>query len=792
MLCIYSPCFGQVLTVIDQESRLGLEHVVVQGINLSFASTTNAQGQVVMGPHAGSDSFALILLGYENLVLSYDDMQKSHWLVGLINTTFSLDHVVIVANRWQQHEKDLAQTHISLNQGQIQRKAPQTTADMLGQTGAVFIQKSQQGGGSPMIRGFAANRLLISVDEVRMNNAIFRSGNLQNMLSVDPFSLSRAEVLFGPASLMHGSDAIGGVMGFYTLVPQFGSEDHKKRLSIHAVSRYGTANHEKTGHIDMGLGGKRWAWVGSLSGNSFGDLYMGKYGPNEYLHPYTLGQENGADTVLSPANPLRQEGTGFNQWHLLQKVAWQPCEKFSLTYAFHHAATTNISRYDRMLRTRNSLPVSAVWYYGPQLWTMHHLSASWGRTGLWADNGGLSLAYQKFEESRHDRDYGSPTTQHRLERVDAWSLNLDLKKRLSGQTTVLYGWEGVYNHVNSKGYATTGVQRETAPARYPQADWFSGALYLNFLYKAHEHWHLEAGGRISAFALYAEFDTGFYPLPFTTAQLSHTAPTASLGISHMPLPHLKLKLNLSSGFRAPNVDDVGKVFDSEPGMVVVPNPGLGPEYAYSADLGGAWIGKDWIKVDLSAYYTHLSKAMVRLPFALQGQDSMWYDGEWSRVYAIQNAAYARVYGLQLGAEAKILGGWTAQGQFSIQHGHELLEDGTMDRLRHAAPWFGKTAVQYNGEHIELTGWAQFNGPIPASRLPMEARSKPYLYAKDASGNPYAPGWWTLHFRAVYQMYDWMELQLAAENILNRRYRPYGSGLAAPGFHAMLSAAVKLR
>ena len=78
---------------------------------------------------------------------------------------------------------------------------PQTTADLLGQIGSVFIQKSQMGGGSPMIRGFATNRVLMVADGVRMNNAIYRSGNNQNIISIDPFSLEDAEVIFGPGSI---------------------------------------------------------------------------------------------------------------------------------------------------------------------------------------------------------------------------------------------------------------------------------------------------------------------------------------------------------------------------------------------------------------------------------------------------------------------------------------------------------------------------------------------------------------------------------------------------------------
>ena len=88
-------------------------------------------------------------------------------------------------------------------------------------TGAVFIQKSQLGGGSPMIRGFSTNRILIVVDGVRMNNAIYRSGNLQNIISIDALATEEAEVIFGPGSIIYGSDDIGGVMDFHSLTPRY-------------------------------------------------------------------------------------------------------------------------------------------------------------------------------------------------------------------------------------------------------------------------------------------------------------------------------------------------------------------------------------------------------------------------------------------------------------------------------------------------------------------------------------------------------------------------------------------
>src|SRR5687767_5167273 len=165
-------------------------------------------------------------------------------------TSKTLEEVSISVNKWEQKINEIPNMITKVNKMQILRNNPQTAADLLGQTGMVFIQKSQLGGGSPMIRGFATNRVLLVVDGVRMNNAIYRSGNLQNIISIDALSTESAEVIFGPGSLIYGSDAIGGVMDFHTLEPRF-SKDTQMLVKGSTLGRYSTANKEKTIHADI-------------------------------------------------------------------------------------------------------------------------------------------------------------------------------------------------------------------------------------------------------------------------------------------------------------------------------------------------------------------------------------------------------------------------------------------------------------------------------------------------------------------------------------------------------------
>src|SRR5210317_41068 len=172
-------------------------------------------------------------------------------------------------SKWEQQQKDVPQKIIGINAQNIAFNQPQTAADLLQQSGNVYVQKSQLGGGSPMIRGFAANRLLLSVDGVRMNNAIFRGGNLQNVIALDPFSIENTEVTLGSGSVIYGSDAIGGVMSFYTQSPKLSYSDSLQFRS-NAVVRYSSANNENTGHFDFNLGFKKWAFITNATYSNFG------------------------------------------------------------------------------------------------------------------------------------------------------------------------------------------------------------------------------------------------------------------------------------------------------------------------------------------------------------------------------------------------------------------------------------------------------------------------------------------------------------------------------------------
>ncbi|MDO9551153.1 TonB-dependent siderophore receptor [Rhodonellum sp.] len=790
LILLHVNGFSQVLFVSDQETGQPLAFVSISHLTSKRFSTTDQAGKADISSFRGLDQIEIRLFGYKAQKLNYTDLEQQKFLVHLLPSQITLQQAIVSASSWSQSRQEIPARVTRISKEETALRNPQTAADLLGISGDVFIQKSQQGGGSPMIRGFSTNRLLYTIDGVRMNTAIFRIGNIQNVISLDPFATESTDIYFGPGAIIYGSDAIGAVMSFQTLTPRL-SDTNMLKVSGSAVLRASSANQEKTGHVDVALGGEKWASVTSFSSNNFGDLKMGKHGPEEYLRPNFVQRIENRDEIVPNKNPRIQNPSGYSQVNLMQKIRFKPNEAWDFRYGFHYSESSSYSRYDRHIRFRaNGLPRSAEWSYGPQTWMMHHLQAAYeGETKLF-DQLTIRLARQDFEESRIDRNFNDPIRRTRLEEVVALSANIDFFKNVGERAKLYYGFESIRNAVDSRGTDENidmGT-KVTGPARYPISDWSSHAAYATYQQKISKNSLIQGGLRYNQFILNADFSNNmpFYPLPFETAAINKGAVTASMGWVFNPTDKWMMHVNASTGFRSPNVDDIGKIFDSEPGTVLVPNPNLDAEYAYNAELNVGKVFGENVMLDLTAYYTLLDNAIVRRDFLLNGQDSILYDGELSRVFALQNAAFARIYGLQAALEIKLPRGFTFITRLNYQKGTEETDDGIQNPSRHAPPLFGSARMEYKRKKLRLEGYTEFSGKMDFNQLPLEEKGKPEIYAIDENGRPYSPSWLTLNLKAFYQLSDLFSISGGLENIADVRYRTYSSGIVAPGRNFILS------
>lgn len=782
LLCVGSG-LSQNVKILEESSRLPIAGATIYNASKSISTTSDIDGVANLSRFSEDE-----LIFIEHLLYVDTSIVRS----SITNTTIylkpkieGLDEIVVSASKFQQSKRDIPQKIINVNASSIAFSNPQTSADLLENSSNVFVQKSQMAGGSPMIRGLSTNRLLLVVDGVRMNNAIFRGGNLQNVISIDPFTIHNTEVTLGAGSVVYGSDAIGGVMSFYTQRPQLSYSD-SLYFKGDVLGRYATANNEKTGHLKVNFGLKKWAFLTSLSYTDFDDLRMGRHGPADYIRPEYVQTTDGIDEVVPNDNPLLQLPSGYNQVNLLQKIRYEPKDDWSFDLGLYYTTTSEFSRYDRLLRYKKGRLRSAEWNYGPQRWFMGKLQVTKlsSNSNLY-DKIQSTLAYQNFQESRMDRDFGIPERHVKEEAVDAISFNLDLEKQVGKRTEFFYGLEYIYNQVTSQAiqeHIDTGQSAPTV-SRYPNgSDWQSMAVYTSLKFKPNPKFVFQTGIRYNQVMVNADFteNNAYLHLPFTTTKINTGALTGTAGINWNPNQTLGIRFNASSAFRAPNIDDLGKVFDSEPGAVVVPNDHLKPEYAYGLELGAKLNFENVLILDLATYYTHLDNTLVRRDFTLNDASEIMYDDELSTVQAIQNAAESRIYGFEVGMQINFTNALKLKSHYNIIGGEEEGGNGEKYPLRHAAPQFGATHLIWKDSKFHIDGFMSYNAALSYHQLAPSERKKDYMYALDANGNPYAPSWCTLNLRTQYDVNDAISVTLSLENITDQRYKPYSSGIAAAG------------
>ncbi len=786
------PIYSQSVLLRDKGDGSVVPNVFIYDSDQARSVMSDSRGKADLSLFNEGDILVFQHPAYHTIQRSYRELLDNDWVIKLEGRTIDLDKLTITATSWRQSRDEVPNRIISLDPEQLSFYNPQTTADMLSSSNEVFVQKSQLGGGSPMLRGFSANSVLLVVDGVRMNNAIFRSGNLQNVISIDPNMLDDSEVILGPGSVIYGSDALGGVMAFHTLNPQRGSAE-KANISGQLLTRYSSANQERTVHSRINVGLENWAFLTGVTYSSFDHLRAGGSYPDHYpdfgKRTHYVKRIHGQDSLVANKDPNIQNPSAYHQLNLSQKVRYSANDHLNITYGFHHSQTSDIPRYDRLTEPSEAGLRFGEWYYGPQKWTMHNLVVNLRHITQLFDHGRVSVSYQDYLESRHDRRFQDHWLRNRTESVDAYQASLDLDKQLTGRSSLYYGGEAVWNRVVStanRECINTSQTVVQAP-RYPSggSDYRTFAGYLFYRHKLHESLSIKGGVRYSRVNVRADFSgesLSFYELPFSHITLNTGAVNGLTGISWAPGENWDLSFSASSGFRAPNVDDLAKVFDSEPGSVVVPNKDLEPEYARNLEASVGYKAGPFLHMELTGFHTWLDNAMVRRNYHFNGKDSIMYDGRLSNVLAMVNESAAVIYGGSARATAQWGRGWSASANYTITLGQD--QQGVP--LRHVPPAFGNASITYNTGKIKGSFYVNYNNALEKHNMAPCEQAKTHMYTHDGS-----PAWHTLNAMFSWNIHRTAEVSFGCENILDRHYRPYSSGISAPGRNFILSLRLNL-
>ncbi|MEZ5055689.1 MAG: TonB-dependent receptor [Saprospiraceae bacterium] len=796
--------FDYEITVVDNTGQ-PLPGVNVYTEDKSFNGITDIEGKIILKDAEYSTEYTFSYIGFQTVKLPFYKIRQQAGIVTLKVAISELATVTVVGRR-DEKPQEIPYKVGTIDKKQIAFLNSQTTADALMQNEQVFVQKSQMGGGSINIRGFEANKVLLVVDGVRLNNIIYRAGHLQDAIKVDNNILEQIEVFYGPGSLNYGSDALGGVVHFRTRDPKLldaDADENAKVTGTNAFLRFSSANQEKSAHFDFNYGGKKWGSLTSFNYSDFEDLRAGANRPEEYptfgSRERFIKREDGADRLFATRDTNVQTPTGYTQFDLLQKVKFQPSKNQYFLLNLQYSTTTDIPRYDFLQETHSDGRfVFAEWYYGPQQRMLASLKSQTFANNAFFNKMTIIGAFQRIDEDRYERELDKLWRQYTLENVYVGSLTADFDKRFGESSVLTYGLDVSHNILYSEAGQVNVETEELAAGvmtRYPSggSDMTLAGAYANLRWQSRDSiLGLFGGLRYTWAQLYATYEDNpgdpfrYEPFFYTQGfQTVNSRMTWSAGATANIPGNWQARAIASTAFHAPNIDDFAK-YRVRNFFVRVPNPNLEPEETINGEFS---IGKGFgnlrsstginAQIQASAYYTFLTNAMVEQAFYLNGDTSQTVlfnetDGNEYGVRAIVNAKEAYIAGGAISLDVSAGAHWDFNASVNLSKGR-ILEDGEeAGYLDHIPPLFGKAAVSYEAKKFKLAYVFRFNGEKPAEE---------YGGGEDNLENATPDGtyaWQTHNFYSTYRFGKGISVDFAVENILDFHYRPFSSGVSAPG------------
>jgi hemoglobin/transferrin/lactoferrin receptor protein len=813
VVLIGSITFGQEIKILDKKTGKEVKNVTIYNKSKTISLTTNNHGLANVSPFKNDEIIIFSHISYANYRIKKSILRKQNFTIYLNKQSEQLDEIVISVFKKEEKSKRIAEQIAVLSSKKIQKLSPQTSADLLAIIPGIKVQKSQFGGGSPVIRGMESNRVLLVVDGVRMNNAIYRKGHLQSSITIAPNLLDKIEVVFGPSSVIYGSDALGGVIHYYTKTPKL-SENNEVKSQF--FSRFSSINQEITTNVSAEVSFNNWASFTSISYSDFGELKAGKnrshgfsdWGKVFYYSENVNGNYNENPTINSNPNLLRN--TGYNQTDVLQKFFVPLSKNTDLKINLQYSTSSNIQRFDRLTEIRDITDVSSLkfaeWSYGPQKRLLISSQLLLNPDKNWLESGTITTAYQNLQESRIQRKFGSLDRSYREESVAVFSVNGDFSVPLTEDKTRIlsYGFEFAYNDVSSNAYGQTlnisngeinGFSDDfKVQSRYPDggSNYLSSSLYVGYKQDVNSKSTLNSGIRFTNTSLNAVWiDETFIQLSDNAISANNSAITATLGYVYKPNKNWQLNSVLSSGFRSPNIDDVGRVREKS-GDVTVPNIHVKPEFAYNAEIGiQKYFNDRKFRLSANVFYTLLDNYIIRDRFTINGSDQVLFDGEYGNAVANQNRGNAFITGYTISYLGKLSNAWNTSGFITYTKGRTYDSKEPMSSI---PPLFGQFEVNYKRDKIEVGAALRFNSKKDIEDFNFTEGIDnhdltPVVDANAANNEDIyfgTPSWMTIGVNGRYSVTENFSVQARLDNLFDEHYIEFASGISSPGRNVSVS------
>lgn len=655
--------------------------------------------------------------------------------ISLTDTLLSrtLSEVVISANRFNSLGINTPEAIRVLNTKPVQEYQLRTSPEALALTPGVFVQKTNHGGGSPFIRGLTGNQTLLLMDGIRLSNSTMRYGPNQYFNTIDVFSIDRMEVLRGSGSVQYGSDALGGT------IQAFSHELVNSETGIwggNLVARLATRDMEKSLRSGLSYTNRYSAFKAGITWRDFGDI-------------------TGGDTTG------RQGPSGYKEfdYDFKGKIALSP--RTSITALYQSVNQRDVPVYHKIL-----LENYAVNKTDPQNRRLSYLKLNQDLDAGILESAVLTASYQITQEGRESRKNGSDILRNECDKVRSLGFSAEL---LASDTETWSGNIGfeVYSDLVKSSRTDTDLQTGSVTVKrglYPDGSTMNSLALFTVHSLDMQKWNITAGTRFNYFIInVTDAELG-------KVKLTPSALVANLAILRKLDTNSNLFVSFNSGFRAPNIDDLGTL-----GIVdfryETPNFGLKPESSFQYQAGYKFIGSR-LRGDLFVYRNQLYNLITRNKIGDQ-------EIEGYPLYQKENSEKAYIQGIETAWDLVLSRFFTFYGAVTYTYGQNITKD---EPVRRIPPLFGRLALDYR--------YRQFRMDVEW----LAAGKQDRLAQGDRDDNRIpeggTPGWTVFNFSSGYT-WKYLTVDLSLKNILNTDYRYHGSGINGYGRSLFLTMGFNL-
>ena len=671
-----------------------------------------------------------------------------------------LPEVVVTALRSETALAEVPGTVHVVDRETMQPASPRTTPDALRGLPSVMVQKTGYGQGSPYLRGFTGFRTLMMVEGVRLNNSTFRDGPNQYWNTVDPWSVARYEAVMGPASVLYGSDAVGGAVNALTLAPPewAGEPVYERTLSV----RGATADESVQARAGIrARATERLGFAAGFTWKEFGDVRGGdEVGRQRHTGYDEMDWDLRADYDLTGDDVLT-----LAHQQVAQDDAWRTHS------TFYGIDWEGLKRGDDQIRS----------YDQDRALTYLRLAGT-DHPGLISAYA-LTLSRQAQEEDLHRLRADSRRDETGVD-VTTWGVSLALESETAVGHWV-YGIDYSRDEVDSYGrhFKADGSPGKT-DAQGPVADDAAydllGVFVQDTLSLAGGAVELTPGVRYTRARLEADRVLD----PVRGEVMSREDDWDSVVGSLRALVPLGVErqhavfAGVSQGFRAPNLSDLTRLDAARSTEIETPVDDLDPERFVSAEVGARCQGER-VSAEIAAYYTWIEDLIVRAPTGeiIDGLDEV----------TKKNAGNGYVAGVELTLgyqlaedwQVRLMGSWM-EGEVDAYPTSDPVA--VRDDLSRLMPLTGQAALRWQpaGESFWLE--SVLDAAEKADRLSADDERDTQRIPPGGT-----PGYAVLTLRGGVTLLESLQLSLALENVADEDYRIHGSGVNEPGRNLVLQA-----